>query len=71
VEWWNTLHQTASVSKLGKPSMDMRMLMPLLVMAICFKLYYGAVVLMRARAEIVERERNSRWVMDMVAQEAK
>ncbi|MEJ2395741.1 MAG: heme ABC transporter permease [Candidatus Thiodiazotropha sp.] len=71
VEWWNTLHQTASVSKLGKPSMDSSMLMPLLVMAISFKLYYGAAVLMRARAEIVERERNSRWVTDLVAQEAK
>lgn len=70
VEWWNTLHQTASVTKFDKPSMDTSMLWPLLIMAICFKLYYGAAVLMRARAEIVERERNSRWVLDMVAQEA-
>jgi heme exporter protein C len=71
VEWWNTLHQPASITKMGKPSMDMSMLVPLLVMAISFKLYYGAVVLMRARAEIVERERNARWVQDMVEQEAK
>jgi heme exporter protein C len=40
-------------------------------MAISFKLYYGAVVLMRARAEIVERERNTRWVQDLVEEEAK
>jgi heme exporter protein C len=71
VEWWNTLHQTASITKFSKPSMDMSMLIPLLIMAISFKLYYGAVVLMRARAEIVERERNSRWVQEMVEQEAK
>jgi heme exporter protein C len=71
VEWWNTLHQPASITKFGKPSMDMSMLIPLLIMAISFKLYYGAVVLMRARAEIVERERNSRWVQEMVEQEAK
>jgi heme exporter protein C len=71
VEWWNTLHQPASITKMGKPSMDMSMLIPLLIMAISFKLYYGAVVLMRARAEIVERERNARWVQDMVEQEAK
>ncbi len=71
VEWWNTLHQPASITKMGKPSMDMSMLVPLLIMAISFKLYYGAVVLMRARAEIVERERNARWVQDMVEQEAK
>jgi heme exporter protein C len=58
------------VTKFDKPSMDIRMLIPLLIMAISFKLYYGAVVLMRARAEIVERERNSRWVQDLVEQEA-
>ncbi|MET0065230.1 MAG: heme ABC transporter permease [Candidatus Thiodiazotropha sp.] len=71
VEWWNTLHQPASITKFDKPSMDASMLIPLLVMAISFKLYYGAVVLMRARAEIVERERNSRWVQEMVEQGAK
>jgi len=71
VEWWNTLHQPASITKMGKPSMDISMLMPLLIMAISFKLYYGAVVLMRARAEIIERERNARWVLEMVEQEAK
>jgi heme exporter protein C len=71
VEWWNTLHQPASITKFDKPSMDSSMLVPLLIMAISFKLYYGAVVLMRARAEIVERERNSRWVQELVEQEAK
>jgi len=71
VEWWNTLHQTASVTKFSKPSMDISMLMPLLIMAISFKLYYGAAVLLRARAEIIERERNARWVLEMVEQEAK
>ena len=71
VEWWNTLHQPASITKFGKPTMDMSMLIPLLIMAVSFKLYYGAVVLMRARAEIVERERNARWVQDLVEQEAK
>jgi len=71
VERWNTLHPPASITKFGKPTMDSSMLVPLLVMAISFKLYYGAVVLMRARAEIVERERNARWVQDLVVQEAK
>ena len=71
VEWWNTLHQPASITKFGKPSMDMSMLVPLLIMAVSFKLYYGAVVLMRARAEIIERERNARWVQEMVEQGAK
>ncbi len=71
VEWWNTLHQTASVTKLDKPSMDTSMLIPLLLMALSFKLYYGAVVLMRARAELLERDRNTRWVLEMVEGDAK
>jgi heme exporter protein C len=71
VEWWNTLHQTASVTKFDKPSMDTRMLIPLLLMALSFKLYYGAVVLMRARAELLERDRNTRWVLEMVEEREK
>jgi heme exporter protein C len=71
VEWWNTLHQPATITKFGKPSIDKSMLIPLLIMAISFKLYYVAVVLLRARAEIIDRERNSRWVQEMVAERAK
>jgi heme exporter protein C len=43
----------------------------LLLMALSFKLYYGAVVLMRARAELLERDRNTRWVLEMVEGESK
>lgn len=71
VEWWNTLHQSASVTKFDKPSMDISMLIPLLLMALSFKLYYGAVVLMRARAELLQRDRNTRWVQEMVEGVAK
>jgi len=66
VEWWNTLHQTATITKFDKPSMDISMLIPLLLMAVSFKLYYGAVVLMRARAELLERDRNARWVQELI-----
>ncbi len=44
VEWWNTLHQPASVSKLGAPSIHPSMLVPLLIMLIGFKLYFATVV---------------------------
>ena len=71
VEWWNTLHQPATVTKFDKPSMDTRMLIPLLLMALSFKLYYGAVVLMRARAELLQRDRNTRWVQEMAQGETK
>ena len=65
VEWWNTLHQGATVTKMAAPSIDISMLIPLLLMALAFKLYYATVVLMRARCEVLERERNSSWVQEL------
>ncbi len=66
VTWWNTLHQGATVTKLGAPSIHLSMLIPLLLMAIAFKLYYGLTLLMQARCEILERERNTHWVLELV-----
>jgi heme exporter protein C len=68
VEWWNTLHQGSTVTKLGAPSIDISMLIPLLLMAVAFKLYYATVVLMRARCEVLERERNTQWVRELAEQ---
>ena len=65
VEWWNTLHQGPTVTKFDKPSIHLSMLIPLLLMAVAFKLYYAFVVLMRARCEVLERERNSGWVKEL------
>lgn len=62
VEWWSTLHQGPTVSKIGAPSIHMDMLIPLLVMFLGFKLYFFSALLVRARGEILEQERNSRWV---------
>lgn len=67
VEWWNTLHQGATITKIGAPSIHISMLIPLLLMAIAFKLFYGLVLLMRARAEILERERNATWVQELAS----
>jgi len=69
VEWWSTLHQGATVTKLDKPSIHISMLIPLLLMAVSFKLYYVASALMRARGEILRREQNSRWVKEIVTGE--
>jgi len=66
VEWWNTLHQGPTVTKFDKPSIHLSMLIPLLLMALAFKFYYATVVLMRARCELLERESNSAWVMELV-----
>jgi len=66
VEWWNTLHQGPTVTKFDKPSIHISMLIPLLLMALSFKLYYACVVLMRARCEVLERERSAGWVRELV-----
>lgn len=66
VQWWNTLHQGPTVTKLDAPSIHLSMLVPLLIMALAFKLYYVLLVLLRARCEVLERERNSRWVRELV-----
>ena len=66
VQWWNTLHQPASVSKIGVPSIHPSMLWPLLIMALAFQLYYFTVALMRMRNEILEREKHTAWVAEAV-----
>lgn len=66
VEWWHTLHQGPTVTKFDKPSIDLSMLMPLLSMALGFMAYFGAVVLMRMRYVLLDRERYSRWAKEVV-----
>jgi heme exporter protein C len=62
VYWWNTLHQGSTLTKLGKPSMTGDMLWPLLAMLLAFTLYFGAVLLLRLRGEILLRERDASWL---------
>ncbi len=69
VEWWNTLHQGATVTKLDKPSIHISMLIPLLVMAIAFKFYYVIALLQRARLEVLTREKNAQWVKNLLNSE--
>lgn len=66
VVWWNTLHQPATVTKLDTPSIHLSMLIPLLLMLIGFKAYYATTMLVRTRNELLARERNSRWVQEMI-----
>ncbi len=68
VEWWNTLHQGPTVTRFGKPAIHPSMLWPLLLMALAFQLYFFTVLLMRARSELLWRERRSRWVRELLTQ---
>jgi heme exporter protein C len=55
VDWWNTLHQPASVMKLGGSTLDPSMLWPLLLMAVAFTALFVWLVLLRTESEIAER----------------
>ncbi len=55
VDWWNTLHQPASVSRFDRPAMDTAFLYPLLVMALAYTLLFLTLHLMNMRNEILRR----------------
>tara|TARA_Y100001970_G_scaffold166351_1_gene203475 strand:- start:39142 stop:39837 length:696 start_codon:yes stop_codon:yes gene_type:complete len=57
VDWWNTLHQPASVSKLSSPNIDVSMLIPLTIMTIAFSLIGLLIGFMRIKTEILLRGR--------------
>ena len=56
VDWWNTLHQPASVMTMEGPKIHSSILTPLLVMGVAFTCYYVTVLIYRLRAEITERK---------------
>jgi len=62
VQWWNTLHQGASVSLTRSPTMAATMLAGMILMVLAFWMYSIAVALARVRAIILERERRADWV---------
>jgi len=64
VQWWNTLHQGASVSLTKSPTMATSMLTGMLVMALAFWMYSIAVSLIRVRRIIRDREGNATWLSE-------
>ncbi|WP_269495673.1 heme ABC transporter permease CcmC [Castellaniella sp. S9] len=65
VQWWNTLHQGASVSLTQAPSMAMIMLFGMLLMALASWMYTVAIALMRVRCIILEREHHAGWLDEL------
>jgi len=55
VDWWNTLHQPASVFRLGGPTIVLSMLLPLLVMVVAFTALFFTLWLVRIRTAILAR----------------
>jgi len=59
VDWWNTLHQPASVIRLDGPTIHVSMLVPLLVMAGAFMLFFATIHLTAMRTELMRRRTRS------------
>lgn len=64
VVWWNSLHQGPTLTK---GAMPMSMAWPLLVMLGAYTFYFIAIMLMRARAELLRRERGGAWLREELA----
>lgn len=66
VEWWNTLHQGATFSLTAKPQMPASMWLPLLFTVLGFYCFFGAVLLLRMRLALLQREARSQWARDVI-----
>ncbi len=67
VDWWNTLHQPATIKFTSKSTIDPSMLYPLLIMVIGFYCFYALVLLLYTRVEILRRENRTQWVNDLIS----
>lgn len=61
VDWWNTLHQPASVSRFARPAIHADLLLPLLVMAAAFTLLFFALLITRMQSEILRQRARARF----------
>ncbi len=66
VNWWQTLHQGATVLKFGQPSIAPSMLYPLLAMIVAFGMYYFLLLLLGIRYELLKREHQTNWVKTII-----
>lgn len=71
VDWWNTLHQPASVFRVGGPTIHPSMLWPLLTMAIGMTLLFITLHLMATRNEVLRRRLRRRAILAAEAGDAR
>ncbi|MCH1541896.1 MAG: heme ABC transporter permease [Alphaproteobacteria bacterium] len=60
VDWWNTLHQPASVSRLARPALHADFLYPLLIMGAAFLVLFLAITLTRMQMEVLRQRLRAR-----------
>jgi heme exporter protein C len=71
VEWWTSLHQGSTLLKSGGPAIATSMLYPLLAMIFGLSLYFGGLLLTRIKAEVLNREKHTRWIKEMIRKDEK
>jgi heme exporter protein C len=67
VDWWNSLHQPASVFRMGGPTIDPSMLWPLLIMGLAYMMLFAALHLTAIRSEIAARKLNQARIAEIGA----
>jgi len=70
VVWWNTLHQGATLTMGAAPKMASTMLWAMLLLTLACWAYAFAVVCVRARALVLEREGSTAWARGLIEQAA-
>ena len=67
VEWWNSLHQPASVFRMGGPTIDPSLLWPLIVMALAYLFLFVTLHLVAMRSEIAARKVRQMRIAEIAA----
>lgn len=66
VKWWQTLHQGPSIVQFAKPTIELAMLKPLIILIIAFYCFYSLILCISVRANILIRNKSNKWVKQEV-----
>ena len=66
VDWWNTLHQPASIIRVDGPTIHSSMLVPLILMTISFMSFYFSFVLLNTQTELYKRRLKAIFVKSLI-----
>jgi len=67
VDWWNTLHQGATINIFSQSTIASSMLHPLIAMIFAFAFYYAWLLAIKVRAELLDREQQTHWVKGILS----
>jgi heme exporter protein C len=70
VDWWNSLHQGATIKVFGESSIDPSMVPPLVALVVATKFWFAASLLQRARLDLLQREAGKDWARQAAGADA-